>query len=180
MSLLDLGPVIFGPKQGLITYLQNKHLLAQSTQCHRCGVPMQMQTRDTSVCSDGFSWRCGLCYTYKSVRHDSFFSKSRLSLQKWLLLMHLWSRDCPVTDAAREAQITEKSAIQMYQYFRDACLVNYDPPVALGGTGMVVSIDESLFCHKVKVNQSRGSKPYTPLLPPPSPERNCALMMYIN
>ena len=60
----------------------------------------------------------------------SYFSKSRLSLQKWLLLMHLWSRDCQVSDAAREAQITEKSAIQMYQYFRDVCswrLVNYDP-----------------------------------------------------
>lgn len=73
--------------------------------------------------------------------------------------MHLWSRDCPVTDAAREAQITEKSAIQVYQYFRDACswqLVNYDPPVSLGGTGRVVAIDESLFCHKVKVSLTTG------------------------
>ena len=25
------------------------------------------------------------------------FSKSRLSVQKWFLLMQLWSRDCPVT-----------------------------------------------------------------------------------
>ena len=169
MSLLDLGPVIFGPKQGLITYLQNKHLLAQSMQCHRCALPMQLQTRDTSVCSDGYSWRCSQCYTYRSIRHDSFFSKSRLSLQKWLLLMHLWSRDCPVTDAAKEAQITEKSAIQLYQYFRDVCswrLVSYDPPVALGGTGKVVSIDESLFCHKVKVNQA------------PSPTRILGLYMY--
>ena len=28
------------------------------------------------------------------------FLISSLSLQKWLLLMHLWSRDCPATDAA--------------------------------------------------------------------------------
>ena len=64
------------------------------------------------------------------------------------------SRDCPVTDAATEVEITEKSAIQMYQYFRDVCswqLVNHDPPIVLGGTGSVVAIDESLFTHKVKV-----------------------------
>ena len=45
MSLLDLGPVIFGSRQGLITYLQNKHLLAQSMQCQCCALPMQLQTR---------------------------------------------------------------------------------------------------------------------------------------
>ena len=157
MSLLELGPVIFGPKQDLINFLQNKHLLAQSMQCQNCALPMQLQRRDTSVCSDGCSWRCPQCYTYKSLRHQSFFSKSRLSLQKWLLLMHLWSRDCPVTDAATEVEITEKSAIQLYQYFRDVCswrLVNHDPPIALGGAGNVVAIDESLFSHKVKVHNT--------------------------
>ena len=54
-------------------------------------------------------------------------------------------------------EITEKSAIQLYQYFRDVCswrLVHHDPQIVLGGTGQVVSIDESLFCHEVKVNNS--------------------------
>ena len=110
-----------------------------------------------------------------------FFSKSRLSLQKWLLLMPLWSRDCPVTDAAREAQITEKSAIQMYQCFRDVCswrLVNYDPPIALGGTGIVVSIDESQFCHKVKVNKPQRGDPAPPPPPPPPPPRINHVLVY--
>ena len=47
MSLLDLGPVIFGPKQGLIAYLQSEHLLAQSMQCQHCALPMQFQTYPT-------------------------------------------------------------------------------------------------------------------------------------
>ena len=62
-----------------------------------------------------------------------------------------------MTDAAQEVEITEKSAIQLYQYFRDVCswrLVHHDPQIVLGGTGQVVSLDESLFCHKVKVNNS--------------------------
>ena len=157
MSLLELGPIIFGPKRDLIDFLHYKHLLARNMDCQQCGIAMNLQRRDETICSDCYSWRCPTCYTFRSVRHKSFFSKSRLSLQKWLLLMHLWSRDCPVTDAAQEVEITEKSAIQLYQYFRDVCswrLVNHDPQIVLGGTGQVVSIDESLFCHKVKVNNS--------------------------
>ena len=107
-----------------------------------------------------------------------FFSKSRPSPFK------SGSFSCisgPVTDAAREAQITEKRAIQMHQYFRDVCswrLVNYDPPIALGGTGIVVIIDESLFCHKVKVNKSqRGVKAY-PACPPP-PKKSCISVRYL-
>ena len=117
MSLLELGPIIFGPKRDLINFLQNKHLIARNMDCQQCGIAMNLQRRDETVCSDCYSWRCPTCYTFRSVRHKSFFSKSRLSLQKWLLLMHLWSRDCPVTDAAQEVEITEKSAIQIYQYF---------------------------------------------------------------
>ena len=58
-----------------------------------------------------------------------------------------------MTDAAPEAKV-EKTAIQMYQYFRDVCswrLLNHDALLMLGGTGTVVQIDESLFRHKPKV-----------------------------
>lgn len=62
----------------------------------------------------------------------SFFSKSRLSLQKRLLLMHFWSRDCPMTDAADEVEVTEKSAVQVFQYFQEVCswrLVSHDQSI---------------------------------------------------
>ena len=48
-----------------------------------------------------------------------FFEKSKLFLQKWLILLHWWIREYPVTDAAEEAKVTETTAIQVYQYFRD-------------------------------------------------------------
>ena len=38
-------------------------------------------------------------------REGSFFSKSKLTLQKWLLLMMLWARDRSVTDAMDDAQL---------------------------------------------------------------------------
>ena len=51
----------------------------------------------------------------QSLRDGSFFEKSKLTLQKWLVLMHWWSREYPVTDAAEEAKVTEATAIQAYQ-----------------------------------------------------------------
>ena len=89
-----------------------------------------------------------------SVREGSFFTKSKLSLTKWLILLYWWSREYPVTDAAEEAEVTETTAIQVYQYFRDICswrLLTHDSPLKLGGQGIVVQIDESLFRHKPKV-----------------------------
>ena len=95
------------------------------------------------------------CRKSQSLRDRSFFEKSKLTLQKWLVLMHWWSREYPVTDAAEEAKVTEATAIQAYQYFRDICswrLVTHDSPIMLGGPGVVVQIDESMFKHTQKVS----------------------------
>ena len=95
--------------------------------------------------SDRVCWYCTQCYTKKSIRKDSFFDKSRLTLQKWLLLMYMWVRQYPVTDACEEAEVTEHTAIDIYQWLRETCsqtLLN-GPPIILGGQQSVVQIDES-------------------------------------
>ena len=46
-----------------------------------------MIERERTDVSDGCSWYCPQCYTRKSIREKSFFAKSRLPLQKWLLLI---------------------------------------------------------------------------------------------
>ena len=151
MSLLELGPVAFGGTPGIITFLQGKHVLASQKKCP-CGTMMVLQSRQDI--SDGCRWRCPDCHKCISIRKGSFFEKSKLSLQKWLLLMHWWARQYPVTDAKEEIGVTEATAIQVYSWLRDVCsyrLCNLDPEIKLGGPGKIVSIDESLFSHKPKV-----------------------------
>ena len=89
----------------------------------------------------------------KAIRAGSFFEKSRMPLNKWMFLMYLWSMDVGVCTAALQAEVTEKTAVVVYQFFRDVCLTHLlnDGPTLLGGDGVVVQIDESLFIHKVKV-----------------------------
>ena len=37
----------------------------------------------------------------------------KLSLQTWLVLIHWWRREYPVTDAAEESKVTQATAIQV-------------------------------------------------------------------
>ena len=114
-------------------------------------------------------WRCpdSTCKKTRALREGSFFANSKLSLQQWLVIMHWWCRQYPVTDAAEEAKVSQVIAIQCYQYLRDVCrwrLINRDAPLLLGGSGHVVQIDESLFRHKVKVWSNTGLKTDSPFV----------------
>ena len=103
--------------------------------------------------TDQYSWQCYNCKTRRSIRHGSFFSKSKLPLQKWLLMLYLWAREYPVTDAAEESEISARVAVDIYQWLREVCTTKLlQTPIILGGPGVVVQIDESLFRHKPKVN----------------------------
>ena len=116
----------------------------------RCGVAMVERQR--SDISDGYRWRCQRCKTSKSIRDGSFFAKSKLSLQKWLILIFWWSQQYPVKDAQRVAEVDKGTAIDVYRWLREICTTKLLPmPMILGGPGVVVQIDESLFRHKPKV-----------------------------
>ena len=87
--------------------------------------------------------------TTKSIREGIFFSKSKLPLRKWVLLMHFWVRQYPVTDAGEECEVDKKSACNVYQWFREVCSTKLlQTSITLGS---VVQVDESLFFHKPKV-----------------------------
>ena len=100
--------------------------------------------------SDGHIFRCPSCKTTKSLRNGSFFDKSKLTLQKWMVIIYWWVWQYPVSDAAEEASVGRDTAINVYQWLREVCSTRL--LIKLGGAGpKVVQIDELLFCHKPKV-----------------------------
>jgi transposase-like protein len=155
-SFLHLGNYLFRGNSVIITFLRSKGLLAQTMMCPHCSTAMHEATRNDI--SDGVRWRCATCKTSKSIRDGSFFSKSRLPLQKWLLLLYLWARDYPVRDIAQEAEIDKNVACDVMNWFREVCSTKLIRTViTLGGPGKIVQIDESLFRHKPKASVSNSS-----------------------
>ena len=151
MSLLEVGPVIFGGVAGIVTYLRQHRLLPTQKSCSRCSVSMRERPREDI--SDKSSWWCPQCKTRKSIRDGSFFAKSRLTLQKWLLILYLWAREYPVTDVAEEAEVDASTAVDIFQWLREVSTTSLlQTQIILGGENKIVQIDESLFRHKPKVN----------------------------
>ena len=66
--------------------------------------------------TDGVSWKCPHCKGCRSIRDGSFFSKSGLTLQKWLLLMMWAAWECPVTITATMVEVDVGTAINVYRY----------------------------------------------------------------
>ena len=111
-----------------------------------------MEERPRCDVSDGYSWWCRNCKTRKSIREGSFFSKSKINLQKWLLIIYMWAREYPVTDVSEEAEVHIETAIDIFQWLREVCSTKLlQTPIILGGPNVIVQIDESMFRHKPKV-----------------------------
>ena len=120
---------------------------------YRCSIPMEERPRNDV--SDGVSWWCRQCKTRKSIREGSFFQRSRLTLQDWLMLLIWWAKDAPVTDVADDVEVTRMTAIDAFQWLREVCTTKLlQSPIILGGRGVVCQVDESMFRHKPKVRSS--------------------------
>ena len=124
MSLWHVGPVVFGPTNDLIVWLRSKGLLARTRNCSSCNTAMREGRRNDIT--DGVVWRCPQCKPRckrtKSIREGSFFSKSRLPLSKWLLLVHFWSKEFPVKDATDDADVHKNTAGDVYRWLREVCM----------------------------------------------------------
>ena len=105
--------------------------------------------------SDGVSWWCPTCKTTKSIRDGSFFSKSKLTLQKWMIAMLWWSREYPVTLMAEEAEIPENTACCIYQWLREVCSTALLPmPMGFGWSRELLC---KLMSHNSSTNQKYGN-----------------------
>ena len=97
----------------------------------------------------------------KSIRHGSFFSRSKLHLGVCLCLLKCWAADIPVTHVRSEigSSVSVKCALDYYNFCRDVCSADLlDNPICLGGQGVIVQIDESSFAHDKKVGTLADSE----------------------
>ena len=73
------------------------------------------------------------------MRDGSFWSKSNLPLAKLLELAMAWANNMLVAEAEVWCEVSEKSVLQWFQFFRDVCSHELTTnPIQIGGPGVVV------------------------------------------
>ena len=96
-----------------------KGLFASQVDCQKCNVAMVERSR--SGVADSVCWK-------------SFFSKSRITLQKCFLMILFWVREYPVTKAAVDCKMGRDTAINIYQWLREVCSTALcNQTIVLGG-----------------------------------------------
>ena len=160
-----LAPIIFSSNPVAVPdYLVERKLLPDSCECIYCNKPMILGKRPTKDTTDGYGWQ---------FIYGRYLKRLTRTIKSWHILWEistttcqttlsyvLWSQDTMVKNAAETTGISQKTVVQMYQYFREVCstkLIN--SPAQLDGTGIVVQIDKNLFNHKSKYQ--RGCRPST-------------------
>ncbi|KAF4149088.1 putative ISXO2-like transposase domain-containing protein [Phytophthora infestans] len=134
-----------------VAWAMSVHLLAPSLLCPKCTTSMRLDVGHER-------WRCSraACRTERSIRTNSFFSKSKLPLRKLVRLLCHWCARTPVTAAAVMVGVNAQAAMQWYTYCRDICSQEMmSIPMEIGGEGHVVEIDETSLKKKSKYNRGR-------------------------
>ena len=151
----ELLPIIVAKDTiAIIDFLKNKGLLRKEMNCHHCSMEMVWTKRVGS--KDGYQWKCSTqgCNKFKrylTIRNGSFLSRSKMYLNTWLHAMYLWSVEESEGRASKILSLSIKTTIDIYKFFRDVCQQYFQRnPIQLGGSGLILNVDESCFAHQVR------------------------------
>ena len=146
-----------------IEWCKENNLLAQSLKCPRAGCHNALSWTRRASSRDGYEWRCSKrgCNGAASMRQKSWFSGSRLSIEKILALTYAWAHKFTTTQAVHETTLDDETTstetvIDWYNYCREVCadrIMNHHAG-PIGGPGTTVEIDESKF-GKMKYHRGR-------------------------
>jgi hypothetical protein len=107
-------------EEAAINFLQNKNCLRKTApSCVICNRAM------TLVKLGGRAERMWRCPSHKgkklSIRDGSFWARSHVPLRKMVELAYFWALEVPVTKVVEETDLSQKTAVQWYSFFRDVC-----------------------------------------------------------
>ena len=110
-----------GTTQDAISWCRQTGLLRQNLDCPRCGRDCREVPREGYP--EKVAFRCPRkgCQKVMSLRHGSYFSNSKLSIELILRLILLWIKKTPVSKAASELEIRKGTVVDWYNFNRDVC-----------------------------------------------------------
>ena len=85
--------------------------------------------------TDGISWKCAQCKSRKSIRDGSFFTKSRLTLQQWLMQIFFWVDEEAVTRVCEHCDTHGYKHKHVSMSIKEVCSIQLQPSVRWGRCG---------------------------------------------
>lgn len=145
-------------EESTVNYLREERLLASTMRCPKCRELMPLVKVPENITSDQEIFKCSKrnCRKIRSIRHRSFFSKSKLKLSEAILLMHLWAKKYSQNLIIDDFDFAKQTVTDWARFCRDLCVERFDRMnhTMIGGPGKIVEIDESLLV-KRKFNKGR-------------------------
>lgn len=138
------------------TYFSFFHgLLYNEMNCPRCLEVDNIERAMSISDSEREMWRCKTCYKKVSIRKDSIFSHSHLSIGDILLIMYAFTCKIDPTIATDFCGNGSATINDYYKMIRKGLADGLtEEQLLIGGEGIVVEIDESKFT-KRKYNRGR-------------------------
>lgn len=137
-------------KELFVYWLMEEGLLAKERLGPICAGEMSLSRCEDR--SDGFKWECRKQFNFKkhreelSIRKDSWFEKSRMTLEEILKLTYWWCQDLDQRQIKHELGLGESTGVDWDSFCREVCEITLlENSEKLGGKGKVVQIDESKF-----------------------------------
>jgi transposase-like protein len=144
-NLDSLKTAIIPTLEATIRFLMDNNLIPSSVDCTSCRASCSL-IGDATL-TDGCIWRCPDCRKKTSIRHNSWFSGSKLSLQRMLLILYMWSQDLEQDYVKFEVGIGSDHTISnFFMYCRQICFEILETNAGMiGGPNMIVEVDEAKF-----------------------------------
>ena len=130
----------------VIEYLKANKLIHSNYNCLTCNKLTKWKVRKGT--KDGFGFRCTTCKNkpWFSIRSNRFFSDIRLPLFILMKLIFYWAIQVKITDIANILDVSAKTIVKYFKIIREICIKALNREnLKIGGPGIVVEIDESLF-----------------------------------
>ncbi|XP_044746955.1 uncharacterized protein LOC123308396 [Coccinella septempunctata] len=158
---ITIRRLVFETPLDAMKWCARRKLLKNTCDCDNCNIPMTCSL-NSRVVLDGYQWICKLYKSQRSIRKNSFFENSELSLEQILVLVCGWAMEYPQDIISLEAQLGQgsKTVVDWYNFCREVCEVHFmQNEIVIGGlnedcTSKTVDIDESKFFYK-KYHQGR-------------------------
>ena len=143
MSLFDfLGT--FREPEDAVQFALARGLLKGSVPCVDCRSSDRVSLHRNSDSPDGFAFQCLNCNKHFSVRHGTFFSRSRLSISDILTIILAFTNDYSLQQIRELTGLCTPAITYWYLFCREVCAHALNKNLVLGGPGIKVEISDTI------------------------------------